>query len=153
MRIFVDADACPVKDEVLKTAFRHKLPVVFAGNTWLRGYDDPLIEQIVAPEGLNAADDRIVERIEAGDLVVTADVPLAARCLAKGALGIDPRGKLFDDASIGMAVAVRDLMTDLRDAGAVTGGPAPFCKQDRSRFLDGLERLIRMTRRAVPRAS
>jgi uncharacterized protein YaiI (UPF0178 family) len=105
----------------------------------------------VAAEGLNEADDRIVERIAAGDIVVTADVPLAARCVEKGAYGIDHRGKRFDGASMGMALAVRDLMTGLRDSGEISGGgPAPFGKQDRSRFLDGLERLIQdMARGAV----
>lgn len=142
MRLYVDADACPVKEEVLRVAVRHGLPVVLVGNRWMRGLDHPLIEQVVAAEGLNEADDRIVERIEAGDIVVTADVPLAARCVHKGARGIDPRGKPFDDASIGMALAMRDLMTDLRDSGMVSGGPAAYGKRDRSRFLDGLERLI-----------
>ncbi len=143
MRIYVDSDACPVKDEVIRVAGRHGLPVTFIGNSWMRGLDDSLVEQVVAAEGLNEADDRIVERIGAGDIVVTGDVPLAARCLEKGARGIDHRGKVFDPNSIGMAVAMRDLMTHLRDTGSVTGGPAAYGKQDRSRFLDGLERLIR----------
>ncbi|MTJ80031.1 MAG: YaiI/YqxD family protein [Telmatospirillum sp.] len=143
MRLYVDADACPVKEEVLRVAERHGLSVVFIGNSWMRGFDHPLVEQVVASEGLNEADDRIVERIGAGDIVVTADVPLAARCVKKGARGIDPRGKAFDDATIGMALAVRDLMTDLRDSGVVSGGPAAYGKRDRSNFLDGLERLIR----------
>jgi hypothetical protein len=142
MRIYVDSDACPVKDEVIRVAERHGLPVTFIGNRWLRGLEHPLVDQVVAAEGLNEADDRIVERIEAGDLVVTGDVPLAARCLAKGARGIDHRGKVFDDASMGMALAVRDLMTHLRDTGEITGGPAGYGKQDRSHFLDGMERLI-----------
>ncbi|MDR3441251.1 YaiI/YqxD family protein [Telmatospirillum sp.] len=149
MRLFVDADACPVKDEVLRVALRHDLPIVFSGNSWMRGFDHPLVEQVVAAVGLNSADDCIVERIEPGDIVVTADVPLAARCLEKGARGIDPRGKAFDDASIGMAVAVRDLMTDLRDTGIIEGGgPSSYSKQDRSRFLDGLERLIQSMKRS-----
>jgi len=141
--IFVDSDACPVKDEVIRVATRHGLPVVFIGNRWLRGLDHPLVSQVVAAEGLNEADDRIVERIQAGDLVVTADIPLAARCIEKGALGIDHRGKRFDDDSIGMALAMRDLMTSLRDTGELGGGgPAPYGKADRSRFLDGLDRVI-----------
>lgn len=147
MKIFVDADACPVKDEAVRVALRHHIPVVMVGNSWMRGFDGGPVQQIVVAEGLNAADDRIVELIGAEDLVVTADVPLAARCLVKGALGIDHRGKAFDEGSIGMAVAVRDLMTDLRDAGEVTGGPRPYGKQDRSRFLDGLERLVQQMRR------
>jgi uncharacterized protein YaiI (UPF0178 family) len=141
--IYVDSDACPVKEEVLRVAERHKIPVTFVGNRWMRGLDHPLVAQVVAAEGLNEADDRIVERIAARDIVVTADVPLAARCIDKGAFGIDHRGKRFDGGSMGMALAMRDLMTGLRDTGEITGGgPAPFGKQDRSRFLDGLERLI-----------
>ncbi|HLN24900.1 MAG TPA: YaiI/YqxD family protein [Patescibacteria group bacterium] len=147
MRLFVDADACPVKDEVLRVAERHNLPVTFAGNSWMRGFDHPLVEQVVASQGMDEADDRIVERIEAGDIVITADIPLAARCVEKGARGIDPRGKHYDSASIGMALAVRDLMTELRDTGVVTGGASAYGKQDRSRFLDGLERLIQAVRR------
>jgi uncharacterized protein YaiI (UPF0178 family) len=148
MHLYVDADACPVKDEIFRVALRHAVPLIFIGNSWMRGYDHPLVEQVVAAEGLNEADDRIVERILAGDIVVTADIPLAARCLEKGARGIDPRGKHFDEDSIGMAVAVRDLMTGLRDAGAITGGPSSYSKQDRSRFLDSLERLIQSMKRA-----
>jgi len=149
MRLFVDADACPVKDEALKVALRHNIPVTLSGNSWMRGYDHPMVEQIIAAQGLDAADDLIVERIEAGDIVVTADIPLAARCLAKGAWGIDPRGKQFDDGSIGMAVAVRDLMTHLRDTGQITGGPSGYGKQDRSRFLDGLERLVQRVKKTA----
>lgn len=141
--IYVDSDACPVKEEVLRVAVRHGIAVVFIGNRWMRGLDHPLVTQVVAAEGLNEADDRIAERIGVNDIVVTADVPLAARCLEKGGFGIDHRGKRFDGGSMGMALAVRDLMTGLRDAGEISGGgPAPYGKQDRSRFLDGLERLI-----------
>ena len=141
--IYVDSDACPVKEEVLRVAARHQIKVMFIGNRWMRGLDHPLVTQLVAAEGLNEADDRIVERIEAGDIVITADVPLAARCIEKGAIGIDHRGKRFDGTTMGMALAMRDLMTGLRDAGEISGGgPAPYNKQDRSKFLDGLERLI-----------
>ncbi len=142
MRLYVDSDACPVKEEVVRVAERHRISVTLIGNRWMRGLEHPLVEQVVAAEGLNEADDRIVERIGPGDIVVTGDVPLAARCLDKGARGIDHRGKVFDANSIGMAVAVRDLMTHLRDSGSITGGPAAYDKKDRSRFLDGLERLI-----------
>ena len=142
MRIFVDSDACPVKDEVVRVAERHGLSVVFIGNRWLRGLDHPLISQMVAGEGLDKADDLIVEHIGMGDIVITADVPLAARCLEMGARGMDHRGRVFDGNSIGMAVATRDLMTQLREVGQVTSGPAGYTKQDRSRFLDRLERLI-----------
>ncbi len=148
MRIFVDSDACPVKDEVLRVAARHGLAVTLIGNSWMRGLDGPLVDQEVVAEGLDAADDRIVERIEAGDIVVTGDIPLAARCLEKGATGIDHRGKIFDAESIGMASAMRDLMTHLRDSGQIQGGgPKSYGKQDRSRFLDGLERLVQAMRR------
>lgn len=149
MHLYVDSDACPVKEEVIKVAIRHALPVVMIGNRWLRGFDHPLVVQVVAAEGLDQADDRIVERIGPGDIVVTGDVPLAARCLAKGARGIDHRGKIFDEGSIGMAKAVRDLMTHLRDTGQIEGGgPSGYQKQDRSRFLDGLERLVQAVRKA-----
>jgi len=146
MRILVDGDACPVKDEVIKVAERHALPVVIVANTWLRG-DHWLVEKVVVAEGADAADDVIVDRAEPGDVVVTADVPLAARCVAKGARAIDPRGRPFAEANIGMQVAMRDLMKSLRDAGEITGGPAGFTARDRSRFLDGLETLIQAIRR------
>lgn len=134
----------------MRVAARHGLPVTLIGNQWIRGLNHPLVDQIVSDEGLNKADDRIVEEIVAGDIVVTGDVPLAARCLEKGARGIDHRGRTFDGNSIGMAVAMRDLMTQLRDAGQVTSGPAGFTRQDRSRFLDGLERLIQSLKAPRP---
>ncbi|MGE5547454.1 MAG: YaiI/YqxD family protein [Solirubrobacterales bacterium] len=146
MRILVDADACPVKDEVLRVAERHQAAVLLVSNRWHR-IDHWLVEQVVVPEGPDAADHVIAERCAPGDIVVTADVPLAARCVAAGARPIDPRGRPFDEASIGMQVAVRDLMTALRETGEITGGPAGFTKQDRSRFLDGLERLIQAAKR------
>lgn len=145
-RIFIDGDACPVKDEVLKVASRHELPVTIVANTWHR-IDHYLVEQVVVAEGADAADDVIAERCQNGDVVVTADIPLASRCLEKGGLVIDSRGRAFDPANIGMQLAMRDLMRDLREQGAVTGGPAGFTKQDRSRFLDGLERLVQTARR------
>jgi uncharacterized protein YaiI (UPF0178 family) len=146
MRILIDGDACPVKDEVLRVADRHQLPVLIVSNRWHR-IDHWRVEQVVVPEGADAADDVIADRAEPGDVVVTADIPLAARSLAKAAKAIDPRGRVFDDNSIGMQVAMRDLMKDLRETGAVTGGPAGFTRQDRSRFLDGLERLIQQIKR------
>ncbi|MBI5164963.1 MAG: YaiI/YqxD family protein [Magnetospirillum sp.] len=146
MRIFIDGDACPVKDEVLRVAERHALPVILVSNSWLRG-DHYLVEKVVVAEGPDVADDLIAERADAGDIVVTADVPLAARCFAKGARPIGPRGAPFDENSIGMTVAVRDLMSALRETGVVTGGPPAFTRQDRSNFLDGLERLIQAVKR------
>jgi len=145
-RIYIDGDACPVKDEVLRVATRHELPVVIVANSWHR-IDHYLVEQVVVAEGADAADDVIATRCDKADVVVTADIPLAARCLEKGALVIDSRGRSFDPANIGMQLAMRDLMRDLREQGAVTGGPAGFTKQDRSRFLDGLERLVQAARR------
>lgn len=148
MRIYVDADACPVKEEVLRVAARHGLAITAIGNRWMRGLEHPLVEQIVVSEGLDEADNHIVERIAAGDIVITADVPLAARCLEKGARGIDHRGKLFTEDSMGMALAMRDLMTHLRDTGEMSGGgPKSYSKQDRSKFLDGLERVIQSLKR------
>lgn len=147
MKLWIDADACPVKDEALKVAARHQLAVTLVGNSWMRGLDHPLVSQIVAPPGADAADDLIVEGVAEGDVVVTQDIRLAARVIAKNALAVDPRGRPFDEASIGMKVAVRDLMADLRDQGVMTGGPAGFSKQDRSRFLDGLERVIQAAKR------
>ena len=145
-RIFIDGDACPVKDEVLRVATRHELPVIIVANRWHR-IDHYLVEQVVVAEGADAADDVIAERCQSADVVVTNDIPLAARCLAKGALAIDARGKAFEEANIGMQVAMRDLMKSLREQGEITGGPAGFGKQDRSRFLDGLERLVQAARR------
>lgn len=146
--ILVDADACPVKDEVLRVAERHELPVVLVSNRWHRG-DHYLVEKVVVPEGPDAADDAIVARARPGDVVVTADVPLAARCVAAGVHAIDPRGRAFASANIGMQVAMRDLMTQLREAGEITGGPAGMGKRDRSAFLDGLERMVQAARRGA----
>lgn len=146
IRIFVDADACPVKDEVLKVASRHQLAMVIVANTWTR-LDHPLVEQVVVGLGADVADDAIVERVASADVVVTNDIGLAARCLEKGALVVDARGRAFDPGNIGMQVAMRDLMKELRETGMVTGGPAGFTRQDRSRFLDGLERVVNQAKR------
>lgn len=146
VRLLIDGDACPVKDEAMRVAARHGLPVLIVSNSWLR-IDHYLVEQIVVPEGADAADDVIVERSGPGDIVVTADIPLAARAIAKGAAAIDPRGRPFEEANIGMQVAMRDLMKTLRDSGEITGGPASFARQDRSRFLDGLEKLVQAAKR------
>lgn len=145
-RIFLDADSCPVKQEALKVAARHGLPLIIVANTWTR-IDHPLVEQVVVGLGADAADDAIVERVAATDVVVTGDIGLAARCLDKGAAVIDARGREFEPAGIGMQLAMRDLMKELRETGAVTGGPNGFRPQDRSRFLDGLERLVNRAKR------
>lgn len=146
VRILIDGDACPVKDEAMRVAVRHGLPILIVSNRWHR-IDHYLVEQVVVAEGADAADDVIVDRAGPGDIVVTADIPLAARAIAKGAAAIDPRGRPFEEANIGMQVAMRDLMKTLRDSGEITGGPASFVPQDRSRFLDGLEKMIQAVKR------
>ncbi|HUT51319.1 MAG TPA: YaiI/YqxD family protein [Alphaproteobacteria bacterium] len=148
--IYIDADACPVKPEVLRVAERHRVLVHMVGNSWLRmAADNPLVNSIVVPEEADAADDWIAEHIGAGDIAITADIPLAARCLEAGAQAIGPTGKPFTEAGIGNALAMRDLMAHLRDTGAVSGGGPAFSKQDRSRFLGALETAIQAALRAV----
>lgn len=138
-KIYVDADACPVKDEVLRVAARHKLKVVYVSNQWMRGLEGPLVEQVVVETRPDAADDWIADNVAGGDIVVTADIPLASRGLEKGATVLNHTGKPFTEDSIGMALAMRDLMSDLRDSGEVSGHNAAFTKTDRSRFLNALE--------------
>ncbi len=147
-RILVDADACPVKEEIYKVAFRHEVPVRVVSNAHLRVPPHPLIERVTVGAGFDAADDWIADAADAGAIVVTADILLADRCLKTGAAVIAPNGKPFTASSIGNAVAVRAIMADLR-AGAtgITGGPAPFAKADRSRFLSALdEAIVRLKR-------
>ncbi len=146
--IFVDADACPVKDEVYRVARRYRLPVRVVANSRLRVPVDPLVRMEVVTGHFDAADDWIVEHIEAGDIAVTADIPLAARCLAKGARVLDAKGRVFTEASIGDVLANRELMAYLRDLGDVGGGPAPFAPRDRSRFLQYLDDLIQASLKA-----
>ena len=148
-RILVDADACPVKEEVYKVAFRHEAPVAVVSNTPIRVPAHPLIERVVVGSGFDAADDWIVEAADSSSVVVTADILLADRCLKAGASVIAPTGKPFTAASIGAAVATRAIMADLRAGlGEGIGGPPPFAKQDRSRFLSALdEALVRIRRR------
>lgn len=147
MDIFVDADACPVKPEVYRVAARHGVSVTLVANTWMRTPDDPRIRLQVVPSGMDEADDWIVERVGPGDVVVTADIPLASRCLEKGARAIGTDGRPFTENNIGDAVATRDLLSELRGAGAVTGGPAPITKRDRSRFLQQLDEIVQAVRR------
>lgn len=144
--ILIDGDACPVKDEAIRVAERHQLPVLIVANRWHR-IDHYLVSQVVAQLGADAADDIIAERAQPGDVVVTADIPLAQRCLEKGAKPIDPRGRPFEEANIGMQMAMRELMKGLRETGEITGGPSGFTKQDRSRFLDGLEKAVQAAKR------
>ena len=147
MRIFVDADACPVKDEVVRVADRHGIAMFFVSNSWMRGPDHPLAQRISVDTGPDAADDWIAERAGADDIVVTNDIPLAARCVAKGAVALRPEGTMLDRNSIGLASAVRDLAAYLRETGERTGGPAPFTKTSRSRFLNGLENAVQAINR------
>lgn len=143
IQIYVDADACPVKDEIFRVAKRYGLKAFVVSNSSLRIPRDPLFELVVVRGGqLDVADDWIAERIGSTDIAVTQDIPLAARCLAKGARVLDPRGKVFSEDSIGDALAIRELMAQLRDLGSITGGPAPFEARDRSRFLQSLDTLI-----------
>jgi uncharacterized protein len=147
LTIYVDADACPVKTEVYRVARRYGVRVAVVANAPLRVPADPLVDLVVRP-GFGAADEWIAAQAGPSDVVVTADVPLAARCLARGARALDPKGRPFTDAGIGAAVALRDLMEGLRQGGAVTGGPAPMTPKDRSRFLSKLDEAVTAARRA-----
>ena len=148
IQIYVDADACPVKEEVYRVAARHGLNVRVVCNSPIAVPREPWIERVVVSAGMDAADDWIAERAGPCDIVVTADVPLASRCVKAGAAVIAPNGKPFDEDSIGLTVATRNLLHDLRSAGAITGGPKPFEPRDRSRFLSALDRAIVRIKRA-----
>ena len=145
--IYVDADACPVKDEVYRVAGRYGLRVRVVANGWLRVPEGPLVTLVVVTEGLDRADDWIAERAGPGDVVVTADVPLADRCVKRGARAIATNGRPFTEDSIGSDLATRNLMTALREAGEIRGGGRPFTRQDRSRFLGALDAAIQAIRR------
>ena len=147
LHIYIDADACPVKDEVYRVAKRYELDVTLVANTWMRIPNDPRIVLQVVGAGPDVADDWIVEQVQPDDVVVTTDIPLADRCLKKGARAIRSTGKVYTEDSIGEAVAARDLMTDLRSEGMVTGGPPPLQKCDRSLFLQQLDNVIQAVRR------
>ena len=149
MQIFVDADACPVKAEVLRVAERHGLSVQMVSNSWMRLDASPLISRVVVADGPDAADDWIAERITAEDIAVTADIPLAARCLKAGARVIGPTGKPFNEASIGMALAMRDLQSHLRETGESRGFNPEFTPKDRSRFLEAMEQAVQAVKRAA----
>jgi uncharacterized protein YaiI (UPF0178 family) len=141
--IYVDADACPVKPEILKVAERHELEVTFVANSGLRPSRDPMVRNVIVSGAFDAADDWIAERATTGDIVITADVPLAGRCVGAGALVTGPTGRLFDKTNIGMATAMRDLGAHLRETGESKGYNAAFSPRDRSAFLETLERLCR----------
>lgn len=140
--VYVDADACPVKDEVLKVASRHKWPIHMVSNSWMRLPETPLIHRIVVPEGPDAADDWIAEHAGDGDIVITNDIPLASRCLVLGAQALRPTGRAFTENNIGMGLAMRDLSAHLRETGEISGGPTIFTKKDRSQFLSAMENAI-----------
>ena len=150
MPVYIDGDACPVKEEVYRVARRHKINVYLVSNSPIRVPPDELIEAVVVRGGFDAADDWIVERIGIGDIAVTTDIPLAERCLKLGARVLGPKGNVFTEDSIGEAMATRALLDMLRQSGEYGGGPAPFAKTDRSRFLAKLDELLHAVRRERP---
>ena len=147
LKIYVDADGCSVKDEVYRVARRCKLPVFVVANHGIYTPDSPLIQSVVVEQGADVADDWIAEHIEEGDIVITADIPLADRCLKKGASALGPKGKEFTEDTIGDALASRALSQQLREMGMPTGGPAPMTQKDRSRFLNRLDTIIQAIKR------
>lgn len=146
--IYVDADACPVKAEVYRVAERYRIRVHVVSNSAIAVPRDPMVARVVVAEGPDAADDWIAERVGRGDIVVTADVPLAGRCVKAGAEVLAPNGRALSEDSIGMALATRNLMEELRSAGQTTGGPRPFTPRDRSAFLSALDLAIVRLKRA-----
>lgn len=153
LHIYIDADACPVKQEVYRVAKRYQLKVTLVANSWMRVPASPGVVLEVVDAGADVADDWIVAHVEPGDIVITADIPLASRCLKKGARVIGTTGKPFTEDNIGDSVATRDLLAELRDAGEITGGPPPLKKSDRSRFLQRLDEVIQAIRREHPAIS
>jgi len=147
VNIFIDADACPVKDETLRVATRHNLKTYMVSDGGIRPSQNPLVELVIVAQGADAADDWIAEHIEKSDICITNDIPLAARCLEKHALAIKPNGEKFTENGIGMALANRELMATLRETGEITGGPRPFNKTDRSEFLNALETTVQAAKR------
>lgn len=141
--IYVDADACPVKAEILKVAERHGFQTVLVANSGLRPSRDPMVRNVIVSASFDAADDWIAENAGAGDIVVTADVPLAVRCVERQCHVTSPKGRIFDEKNIGMASAMRDLGAHLRETGESSGYNAAFSQRDRSQFLETLERLCR----------
>ena len=152
-RIYIDADACPVKQEIYRVAERHGLRVQVVANTPIQVPRDPMIERVTVGAAPDAADDWIAERAGPGDIVITSDIPLASRCVKAGADVIAANGKPFTEQSIGMTLAVRNLMTDLRSSGEVTGGPRSFAARDRSTFLSTLDQTIRRIQRRQAEAA
>jgi len=146
--LYIDADACPVKAEIYHVAERYGLKVYVVSNAYINVPRDPRIERVVVSDGFDAADDWIAERVGPGDIVITSDIPLADRSLKKGAAAIGSTGVAFTTSSIGMAMASRELMSNLRAMGEATGGPKPMSQRDRSRFLSTLDETIQKLRRA-----
>ncbi|WP_211563399.1 YaiI/YqxD family protein [Magnetovibrio blakemorei] len=147
MTIYIDADACPVKDETVRVATRHNLKTYMVCDGGIRPSQNPLVELVIVTQGADAADDWIAEHIQKADICITNDIPLAARCLEQGALAIKPNGEKFTQNSIGMALANRELMATLREQGEITGGPRPYSKSDRSDFLNSLETAVQAAKR------
>lgn len=145
--LYVDGDACPVKDEIYRVAERYGLKVFVVANNWMRVPDHPKIELVTVADGLDIADDWIAERAGDGDIAITSDIPLAARCVKNGARAIGPSGQPFTEDSIGDTLATRNLMTELRETGEIRGTGRPFTKQDRSKFLQTLDTTIQAIKR------
>ena len=145
--IYIDADACPVKDETIRVAARHGLKTYLVSDGGIRSSQNPLVELVIVTQGSDAADDWIADHIQKADICITNDIPLAARCLERGALAIKPNGEPFTENGIGMALANREIMQGLRDSGEITGGPKPFSKSDRSEFLNRLETAVQAAKR------
>lgn len=150
LHLFIDADACPVKTEVFRVAGRYRLNVTLVANSRMHIPNERRIRLEVVKDGFDAADDWIAEHVQMDDIVVTADIPLASRCLKKGARVIGTSGKLFTENTIGEVVATRDLLSELRGAGELTGGPPPLTQRDRSLFLQQLDEAIQSIRRKHP---
>ena len=146
--IYIDADACPVKKEIYRVATRYRLDVILVSNSWMRMPESSRIKLVVVDKGADVADDWIVEHVAPNDIVVSGDIPLASRCLKKGAVVIGNTGRPFTDDNIGNALSLRNLLADLREQGVMTAGPKPFSKKDRSRFLQALDEAIVKVQRA-----
>ena len=149
LHIFVDADACPVKDEIYRVAGRHGLNVHLVANSWMQHPQKKSIQLEVVGSASDEADDWIVEQVEAGDIVITSDIPLASRSVKKGARVLTSTGKILDEDNVASALATRDLMTELRSEGEMTSGPPPLRDRDRSRFLQQLETVIQALKRGA----
>ena len=148
VEIYVDADACPVKDEVERVATRHQLKTYMVCDGGIRPSQNPLLHLVVVTQGADAADDWIAEHIGDADICITNDIPRAGRCLKRGAFALKANGETYTDDSIGMALATREIMQGLRETGEITSGPRPFSKADRSKFLDRLEVTVQAAKRA-----